>query len=401
MSETFFQCKNMDHPCYKAFDRCELSKSELLMNTILAGHNDCAESLIKMGLDVNLKVCRSQTTVMNIAAKYGNHYVLKLLIEAGADVNLTDRYGESPLMFAAANNNDRCIDILIQAGADVNKRNNIRSNALMKATGTGYCKLLIAHGPDQVQEAFVAAIKECRTDSVRQILQSGADVNLKEFGPKYMHEAISSGNVACVQLFIEAGVDVNNVVNICCNSALLSAVSSKEGVNDQMISLLIGQGAHVNRENERGQIALAYYIAESYRTGSRVNKRLALLLSAAGEILHDKRVICYGTMWDKNWGVCQVDVPFYLLPKRFQWNEEERTICLKEFCRETIRKHLREIDNHSNFLMRIPKIGLPPSLQRFLLYDLNLNQHSEMLIRGALFIAHDKIFNGYKTKFFQ
>ena len=368
MSGTLFQCHNKDNPCYKTWDRCVLSKGELLMNTVLAGHDKCAESLIKMGLDVNMRLSRSKTTVMNVAAKYGNHKVLKLLIQAGADVNLTDLYGETALMFAAVNNNDDCIDVLIQAGADVNKRNSMGSNALMKAAGTGYCKLLIAHGSDQVQKAFVAAIEEGLTDRVRHILQSGADVNLEEFGPKYMQEAISSGNIACVKLFLEAGVDVNNVVNTY-NSALLSAVDSDKGVNEMLISLLIGQGAHVNHANERGQIALTYYIAESYRIGFRVNKRVALLLLAAGEILYEKKVTCYGSSWDKNWGVRQVDVPLYLLPEWIQG-----TVCLKEFCRETIRKHLKEVDKHSNFFIRIPKIGLPPSLQTFLLFDVVLEK---------------------------
>ena len=367
MSGTLFQCYNKDNPCYKTWDRCALSKGELLMNTMLAGHDQCAESLIKTGLDVRLS--RSKTTVMNVAAKYGNHKVLKLLTQAGADVNLTDLCGETALMFAAVNNNDDCIDVLIQAGADVNKRNSMGSNALLKAVGTGYCKLLIAHGSDQVQEAFVAANEGGLTDRVRQILQSGADVNLKQFGPKYMQEAISSGNVTCVNLFLEAGVDVNNVNT--CNSALLSTVDSNKGVNEILISLLLGQGAHVNHANERGQIALVYYIAESYRVGFRVNKRVALLLLAAGELLYDKRVTCYGSSWDKNWGVRQVDVPLYLLPERIQG----RTMCLKEFCRETIRKHLKEVVKHSNFLVRIPKIGLPSSLQIFSLFDVVLGRH--------------------------
>ena len=332
------------------------------MTTILAGHNDCAESLIKSGLDVNLKVSRSQTTVMNSAAKYGNHSVLKLLIEAGADVNLTDRSGETALMFAAENNHHHCINMLIQAGADVNKQNCIQSNALFKAARHGHIKcvdLLISSGSDHLDKALVAAIAEGYFDCVLQIFQSGADVNLQEYGSKYMHNAISSGHVACVQLFIEVGVDVNKVVNTY-NSALLSAVGSNKGASYQMISLLLGQGAQVNHRNVKGQGALAYYIAHH----NKVNKKVAMLLLAAGELLREKKVTCYASP------VRQVDVPLYL--KRFQWDEEEGTICLKEFCRETIRKHLKEINNHSNFFMRIPKTGLPPLLQTFLLYDVLL-----------------------------
>ena len=360
MSVTFFQCHNKDRPCFKLLDRCKLSKSELLMVTILAGHNDCAESLIQTGLDVNLRISRSQTTVMNAAAKYGNHDVLKILIEAGADVNLTDRSGETALMFAAENNHHHCVNMLIQAGADVNKQNCIQSNALFKAARHGHIEcvdLLISSGSNQVDKALIAAITEGHFDCVLQISQSGVDVNLRECGPKYMHNAISSGHVACVQLFIEAGVDVNSPVSTY-NSALLSAVGSNKGASEKMISLLLEQGAQVNHKNAKGQGALAYYIAHHHK----VNRRVAMLLLAAGELLLEKKVTCYGTP------VRQIDVPWYL--KRFQWDEEEGPYwTLKDFCRETIRKTLREINNHSNFFMKIPKTGLPSLLQRFLLYD--------------------------------
>ena len=89
-----------------------------------------------------------------------------------------------------------------------------------------------------------------------------------------------------------------------------------------------------------------------------------MLLLAASESLREKKVTCYGLP------VRQVDVPLYL--KRFQWDKKEGTISLKEYCREIIRKHLREIDNHSNFFIRIPKTGLPTLLQTYLLYDVLL-----------------------------
>ena len=261
MFGTFFQCRSKGNPCHKTSDRCPVTEAELLMNTVLAGHDECAEALIKTGLDVNLRMSDSKTSVINVAAKYGNYNVLKLLIQAGADVNLTDRYGETALMFAAANNNDHCIDMLIQAGADVKKRSSTGSDALMKAVGISYWKVLNAHRSDLVKEAFVTAIAEGHTDRVLQIIQSGADVNVKEFGPKYMHEAISSANISCVQIFMEAGVDVNNDVNTW-NSVLLSAVSSGKRVSGRMISLLLRHRAPVNHRKERGQIALDYYISE-------------------------------------------------------------------------------------------------------------------------------------------
>ena len=46
--------------------------------------------------------------------------VFKLLIEAGADVNLRHKDGRTALMMAAGEGHNKCVEQLIQAGADVN-----------------------------------------------------------------------------------------------------------------------------------------------------------------------------------------------------------------------------------------------------------------------------------------
>ena len=46
--------------------------------------------------------------------------IVKLLIEAGAEVNLGDSYNMTPLMMAALNGNKGTVLVLLQKGADVN-----------------------------------------------------------------------------------------------------------------------------------------------------------------------------------------------------------------------------------------------------------------------------------------
>ncbi|KAK7460241.1 hypothetical protein Landi51_00489 [Colletotrichum acutatum] len=47
-------------------------------------------------------------------------HTLKALIESGHDVNMTDIHGITPLMYAAAENQEESVALLIEAGADVN-----------------------------------------------------------------------------------------------------------------------------------------------------------------------------------------------------------------------------------------------------------------------------------------
>ena len=46
---------------------------------------------------------------------------------------------------------------------------------------------------------------------------------------------------------------------------------------------------------------------------------------------------------------------------------------LKHLCRETIRKHLLDIDPHQHLFGRIPKLRLPSSLTAYLLYNVSLD----------------------------
>ena len=43
-------------------------------------------------------------------------------------------------------------------------------------------------------------------------------------------------------------------------------------------------------------------------------------------------------------------------------------LCLKEKCRNVIRKHLLELDPHENLFIRVPRLGLPSLLTEYLLY---------------------------------
>ena len=65
-------------------------------------------------------------TPMHFAAKNNNAEVVKILIESGANINNAQgNYEESPLHFAARyNSNAEVVKILIESGANINTQGN-------------------------------------------------------------------------------------------------------------------------------------------------------------------------------------------------------------------------------------------------------------------------------------
>ena len=56
----------------------------------------------------------------------------------------------------------------------------------------------------------------------------------------------------------------------------------------------------------------------------------------------------------------------------FPYLDNVHDLCLFRLCRLRIRKHLMEVDKHTNLFVRIPQLGLPCSLEIFLLYNISL-----------------------------
>jgi len=69
------------------------------------------------------------------ASFYGYLDIVKILIEAGADVNTKNFFGYTPLLWASIYNHKEVVNLLIEAGADINAKNNYGYTALIYASG--------------------------------------------------------------------------------------------------------------------------------------------------------------------------------------------------------------------------------------------------------------------------
>ena len=65
-------------------------------------------------------------TPLTSAVQSGHISCMKLLIDAGADVNQSDEYGNTTLIMAAEHRHQIHLTLLIESGADMNKYNKRR-----------------------------------------------------------------------------------------------------------------------------------------------------------------------------------------------------------------------------------------------------------------------------------
>jgi uncharacterized protein len=121
------------------------------------------------------------------ATYYEEADMVSLLLDAGADANVQNRYGLTPLIQSAITGNGEIISLLLDAGADANSRTLQGDTALMNAAKAGSLQgvqALIAAGADveardgySFQTPIMWAAAFNKADIVRILAENGADIN--------------------------------------------------------------------------------------------------------------------------------------------------------------------------------------------------------------------------------
>ena len=83
--------------------------------SIKNGELDSTKEAVDKGADVNTEI--NGRYPLHYAADYGQYDVLEFLIQKGADVNLADKHGITPLLAAIWEGHTKCVELLLQKGA--------------------------------------------------------------------------------------------------------------------------------------------------------------------------------------------------------------------------------------------------------------------------------------------
>jgi len=150
------------------------------------------------------------------------------LVEQGANVNQSKRYGETPLYYACKNGHEAMVKYLVEQGAEIN---------------ISECNYIPLHGAcENGNEAIVDYLVEREAD---------LNINTSETNDSPLHIACRHGHESIVKYLVEHGANVNTI-NRDRRTPLHEALAL-ECVHEKIVNDLVEHGASVNQKDSKGK----------------------------------------------------------------------------------------------------------------------------------------------------
>lgn len=185
----------------------------------LASDREMVEVLVRGGADVNLRNVTGETP-LSAAARDGDVARVKILLDLGADIDPGDLAGRTPLAHALMAGRTAVAVALLDAGADPNRpgidgRTPLHNAALMP-DGAAIPILLQARAdPDQRgadgNTPLILAARDGYIGAVEALLGGGADPNVRDnSGHTALDWAVAKGHAQAASRLREAGAKVSD-----------------------------------------------------------------------------------------------------------------------------------------------------------------------------------------------
>lgn len=187
-----------------------------LVQAVHDGNEDRIRTLVSEAKKSDLnKRGPNKGTALMVASSAGNIPVARMLIEAGADLDLQDSDDQTALMFAICGQQDAVVDLLLDAGARADIENWL---------------------------AFDFAVRFGTPRMVKRLIELGADVNRRDGddAPPLL-EAVNRGSRDLVEMLIAAGADLH--ATACGGQTAVSLAAS--GRNPELFDLLLKKGCPI------------------------------------------------------------------------------------------------------------------------------------------------------------
>ena len=234
--------KNMENDKDKAYIR-ELINEELT-DAVCEGNNEIVNMMIRFGADKDVKD-EWGITPLHLAVMCGQTGTVKLLLDAGVkDKDGICVHGRTPLHHAVWDGHTDIVKLLLDAGADMEVEDDWGMTPLQKAAREGH------------------------TEIVNLLVNAGADITKEKdfhWGTP-LHLAAQKGHTEIVKVFLDVGVDISREIGgmfipVCerfykdwqdDDGATPLHLAAKEG-HIEIVKLLLDAGASTYIKNNNGE----------------------------------------------------------------------------------------------------------------------------------------------------
>jgi hypothetical protein len=259
------------------------SSSERLHRLAAIGDADGVRNALRGGVDPNKRqwpgwkpsLSPQETPIMR-AASSGCAECVKLLIEAGADVNAEDFFGRPVLAYAV--HEPEIVALLLSAGAEAARcARSVQYSAIAKAfefRQTTSLQLILDAGVPPDSECLRYTLFEYTLASARRphddvalamlIRHTGGDLGV--YRNDLLFEAAASGATESCRLLLDFGAAVDQQSPTGVTPLMVAASSGAL----EVAQLLLERGAELARKDNSGRTALAYVEQGEGKPGDRL-----------------------------------------------------------------------------------------------------------------------------------
>lgn len=202
--------------------------------------------------EADIKTCdKLNNTLLIIASQYGNLEMVKYLSSKGIDIEARNKDDYTALMAAVMNDHYETVEYLVKKGAKTYYKipdYNVFYGALDLASenaNVSLMELLVANGypinNGTMGSAMISAVENNKIESIKYLLNIGADPNVGYNKLTPLEHACLQGNVEIAKILVEHGAKVDGLEVK--GKPLYNAAKSG---NTDVVEYLIKKGASVN-----------------------------------------------------------------------------------------------------------------------------------------------------------